>query len=265
MMLVSIEGNIGCGKSTVLEGLRRRTHANGVEMNIEPEPIEEWTHCFDNEGRISMLGEFYKDPNANAFAFQMFVLHTRLTQYKRIWSSPDPVTIIERSLLSERAVFASTNISRNPCAWNCYTSWHDRIMDEARGKNEVIVPKLIVYMRCTPNKCQERVETRSRGEETKVDAAYFQVLHDAHEVWIDDISSEEYVCHSKTRPMVMIVDATPDGQDAINEIVEDIAKTIEQLLLGKRVGDLVSSKQNKSFPNAKRERRKESGISNSFK
>jgi deoxyadenosine/deoxycytidine kinase len=225
MMLVSIEGNIGSGKSTVLEALRIYNKNNKrLKINIEPEPIDEWTRIFDREGHFSMLGEFYKNPNSNAFAFQMFVLHTRISQYSRIRDATEPVTVIERSLLSERDIFAKTNMSSNPCAWNCYITWHSRICSEAIAKKEVYVPNLIVYLRCAPVKCLERIGMRKREEEGTIDAEYIQLLHNSHENWIEGLLSK----NGDEKPRrVITIDTSNDGSGTIDKVVETILEEID--------------------------------------
>eukprot|EP00798_Chlamydomonas_sp_ICE-L_P007024 gene7024-121_t len=80
-------GNIGCGKTSLLNEIKSRVTASNLKICVEFEPVEEWTKDFtgvSGRGSKNMLGEFYNDKDRNAMSFQMFVLYTRMKQYRRI-------------------------------------------------------------------------------------------------------------------------------------------------------------------------------------
>lgn len=68
----TIEGNIGCGKSTFLEVLRERfPEAIWIE-----EPVKDWQ---DLGGKgINMLERYYKEPTRWGFTFQIYAIFTRI-------------------------------------------------------------------------------------------------------------------------------------------------------------------------------------------
>lgn len=194
MLLVSIEGNIGCGKSTLLRVLSDilTSELQGLRVSCELEPVGEWSRIFsrDLNGReLSMLGEFYKDPIKNALAFQFYVLLTRQRQFSSIASSGSNLTLVERCLESDSEIFAKLNFSNDPVAWNAYTQWVANVRNSL--PSNVASPTLIVYVRCSPKKCMERVRFRSRTGEGAVTLAYLQKLHDAHEKWITNLSGDQ--------------------------------------------------------------------------
>ena len=59
MRVITIGGNIGCGKTTVLSNLSK-------EWTVFKEPLEKWG---------SWLDLFYTNPQRYAFSFQMKILH----------------------------------------------------------------------------------------------------------------------------------------------------------------------------------------------
>jgi len=68
----TIEGNIGCGKSTFLELLRKKVpEAKWIE-----EPVSEWQNL--NGKNISMLEKYYKEPTRWGFTFQIYAIFTRI-------------------------------------------------------------------------------------------------------------------------------------------------------------------------------------------
>jgi deoxycitidine kinase/deoxyguanosine kinase len=68
MTLISIEGNIGAGKSTLIETLKTR-FPNVVFVD---EPVDVWSTVTDKDG-TTILEKYYADQKRYAFAFQMMV------------------------------------------------------------------------------------------------------------------------------------------------------------------------------------------------
>ena len=79
--IISIEGNIGSGKSTFLTYLKK--YINGVNMNgnsniqFIQEPVDEWNEIKDSNGE-SILEKFYNNQKEYAFSFQIMAYITRL-------------------------------------------------------------------------------------------------------------------------------------------------------------------------------------------
>jgi deoxyguanosine kinase len=100
---ISIEGNIGSGKSTILKIIRE----NFPELTILDEPLSEWQNVGDKKD-INLLGLYYQDPARWGFTFQIYAFMSRLTkwtEYSKL--SGGGIRISERSLLSDRYIFAS--------------------------------------------------------------------------------------------------------------------------------------------------------------
>ena len=65
--LISVEGNIGCGKSSMLAYLKQfRT------VEVYPEPVEKW----QNTGGANLLTQLYQDPKRWAYLFHSYVYVT---------------------------------------------------------------------------------------------------------------------------------------------------------------------------------------------
>lgn len=100
---VSIEGNIGSGKSTILKIIREHF----PHLSILDEPLSSWEKVGEQQD-VNLLGMYYSDPKRWGFTFQIYALFTRLkkwAEYTNMRSSG--IKISERSLLSDRYVFAS--------------------------------------------------------------------------------------------------------------------------------------------------------------
>src|SRR5688572_18399035 len=72
-LLVVIDGNIGAGKSTLMNKLQ----ATIPGAHAIPEPIKKWQETKDSNG-LNILGAFDVDTKAWAVLFQIFAFVTRL-------------------------------------------------------------------------------------------------------------------------------------------------------------------------------------------
>ena len=71
VQIISIEGNIGAGKSTILEHLKE-TYADNEEVAFVDEPVDIWGTICDDKGE-DILTKFYKDPTQYGFISNKFI------------------------------------------------------------------------------------------------------------------------------------------------------------------------------------------------
>ena len=101
--LVNLEGNIGAGKSTLLRVLKAAYGGCGAVRFVD-EPVAQWE-------RAGLLAALYAGKMSPA-AFQLTAMVTRAAALKEALADPVAKVIIsERSLASDRAVFAETQLS----------------------------------------------------------------------------------------------------------------------------------------------------------
>eukprot|EP00798_Chlamydomonas_sp_ICE-L_P032768 gene32768-33831_t len=210
MYLISIEGNIGCGKTSLLNEIDSRVTASNLKIRVEFEPVEEWTKDFkgvSGRGSKNMLGEFYNDKDRNAMSFQMFVLYTRMKQYRRIAEDNiNTVTVIERSMDTDMNVFAMMTYHM--------TIAHGTRMSRGtmKRKKTIAFPCANVYLKCSASKCLERIGVRNRDAEIGVTLEYLQDVEKIHEQWLLDSSD------------VLVVDTNADGDDVIKRTADACLK-----------------------------------------
>ena len=75
-LFISIEGNIGSGKSTILKIIRERF----TSLQILDEPLAEWQNIGEKKN-INLLEMYYKDSKRWGFTFQIFAFMSRLTKW----------------------------------------------------------------------------------------------------------------------------------------------------------------------------------------
>lgn len=157
MVCITIDGNIGAGKSTILSFLN-----NIGKYDIDPEPIKEWE---------PFLVDMYKN-NKDAFEFQVKVWTDRCfnPDYKN-----KSVICIERSPKFQLNVFTLANYENNKLNDRQYN-----LLTELYTK-PCYTPDLYIYLRTEPEKCIERVQKRNRSCESDIDVDYIKQIHYLHE------------------------------------------------------------------------------------
>ncbi len=179
-MLISIEGNIGSGKSTLVEYLKSINKYIFVD-----EPVNEWLSIKDKDGS-NALECFYKNQKENAFCFQILAYITRLKKLMdKIKECPSEVVIItERSIETDRNVFAKMLYEDgflSSIEWETYNYWFSTFKDVSKVD-------LIIYIKTSPEKCLERINKRNRAEETNIKVDYLVKCNKYHDDWLNDIN-----------------------------------------------------------------------------
>lgn len=176
MKIISIEGNIGSGKSTFLAYLKEHIRDPGV--CFLDEPVAEWETIKDESG-VSILENYYKDTKSFAFSFQMMAYISRLAALKQALKHPRYTTIVtERSLDTDRYVFCKMLYDTkliNKIEYTIYNKWFDTFA----LKEDITY----VYLKTDPGVAYERVIQRDRTGET-IPLQYLSQCHTYHEEWL---------------------------------------------------------------------------------
>lgn len=197
--IVSVEGNIGSGKSTFLKFVANEC-GNAEGIIILPEPVDKWEELKDQNGS-SIIELFYKDKDKYAFPFQMMAYISRLTLLReavdKLSMTGGGVIVCERSLLCDRYVFASMLRDAEHIGeveFAIYTKWFDHFINDLPRHH-------MLYLRTSPEVAQRRVQGRDRkGEE--IPLSYLETCNAYHERWLEG-------------PQVEIVDADVEKTDAL--------------------------------------------------
>ena len=194
-----LEGNVGTGKSTFLKKLEEE----GLQVIYEP--VNEWQTVKNSDG-TNLLENFYGDQKRYAYTFQSVAFRTRVKNIENC----NPSTVIERSIFTDRNVFAKTcyeNGLMNDIEWNDYTSWFDWLSDRFNVK-----PKGFIYLQASPEVSYERIKKRNRSGEETIPFDYLQCLHKKHEMWLLD------------EPNVLVLNVDEDFENNPKKLEEMIIK-----------------------------------------
>jgi deoxycitidine kinase/deoxyguanosine kinase len=183
MKIISIEGNIGSGKSTILNFLKEitKTEKEDASLIFLLEPVDEWEKIVDSDG-TNILTKYYADQERYAFSFQMMAFITRLRQINEIigkYSNQDVIVVTERCIFTDREIFAKMlfNDSKiEKIEYSIYINWFDYFV-----KN-INIDKYI-YINTPPDICLERISKRNRTGES-IPLEYLQKLDNFHKEWL---------------------------------------------------------------------------------
>lgn len=185
-MIISIEGNIGSGKSTVLSELINHI-GNFTKLK---EPVEEWKTIKDEHGE-DILSLFYKDKNAYAFSFQILAYITRL--YELINNKKANTNYItERTIYTDKHVFLEM-LYKSKCIKKVEYDIYNKLFDGTLSQTSKI--DYIFYVDTTPENCLKRIKSRSRPGEEDISLEYLQDCDKFHRNWLDNIDPSTKVIY----------------------------------------------------------------------
>ena len=179
--IISIEGNIGVGKSTILEHLRIQFKMTCIKAVFMPEPVDIWNTVCDENGQ-TILSKYYENPVAYAFSFQMMAYTTRLSLLRKtIEQNPDcDIIVCERSLEADRNIFAKMLLDDGMIEYVNYQVYQLLYDDTAHNYGV----DAIIYMRADPSKCLERIQKRQRNGESSIPLDYLAKCDTYYQNWI---------------------------------------------------------------------------------
>jgi len=158
MPIITIDGNIGCGKTSLLNYLHRYH-----KMVIDLEPVDNW---------MPYLTKMYNE-NKDVFQFQIRVWLDRCW----VQEKSDVVVLMERSPFFIRNVFLKTVFDNN-----LICDKENTILQELHDKTAILWNDIhYIYLRSSPEKCSQRIKKRNRFSEQSISEEYLSQIHEKHE------------------------------------------------------------------------------------
>ena len=175
-MIISIEGNIGSGKSTLIQYLKEAD----FDFVYLPEPVDRWNTIKDSSG-CTILEKFYGDQKRYSFSFQMMAYITRLVELKQAMKE-NKIVITERCLYTDREIFAKMLYDEGlmeDIEYSIYLCWFDEFIKEVPIDG-------YIYLNVDPDTCIDRIKKRSRKGESSISLEYIKKLGMYHDTWLKD-------------------------------------------------------------------------------
>jgi deoxyadenosine/deoxycytidine kinase len=166
--IVAVAGNMGAGKSSLVEWLRQ-------QFGMIPffEPNEENPY----------LADFYADMPRWAMSSQLFFLVRRFQIHRDVLrrAAVDPRPIVQdRTLYEDAEVFAAHLHEAgyiDARDWGMYQDLYRTLRDEIRP------PDLMIYLRCPLKTLTQRIRRRGRDFEKAIPRSYLASLERLYEAW----------------------------------------------------------------------------------
>ena len=228
-MIISVEGNIGAGKSTIL-GILRDKYDIGNIVFLD-EPLDSWLNLKDADDK-NILEHFYEKPDRWSYSFQM---HAFITRTKEILKSNNnnSIIIVERSVLTDRNVFAKLLYNEGKISeleWKLYNEWFLWLIPKMCN----VTPDIYIYLRCSPETAFQRIQARGRVEENNITCEYIESVSKMHDDWLfnetdsvvtldveNDITVDTEFRENLITTISAIIDMhnkLPDMEDMVNRV-----------------------------------------------
>jgi len=166
---IVVAGNIGAGKSTLVELLSR-------ELQLTPfyEPVSENPY----------LSDFYEDMKRWAFQSQLFYLTRRLRIHRQLLDVQGSV-IQDRSVYEDAEIFAKNLFLQGDISERDFGVYQDLY--------QILVtllppPDMIIYLKTSVPVLAERITRRGRDFEADIPQDYLARLNDLYESWIANVN-----------------------------------------------------------------------------
>lgn len=201
---ITIAGNIGVGKSTLVQLLTDRVG---------------WEPVFEAVSENPYLEDFYGDMQRWSFQSQVYFLSRRLRQHHSLLQHPNSI-IQDRSVYEDAEIFARNLFQQGDMTKRDWTSYQDlyktlTLLLEA--------PDLVIYLKASVQTLRRRISQRGRDYERGIADTYLERLNTLYDEWAQNFSLSP----------VLIIDTNNLNYVQYDEHLELIWQSIEHRLQGK--------------------------------
>ena len=185
-LIISLDGNIGSGKSSIMRYLEKNlanycaSKGNTCKICFLQEPVSSWESIEDANGK-SIITHFYENNERYSFAFQIMAYTSRMSLLKEALKEDYDVIITERSVYTDKLVFAKSLYDAKKLSFIEYKIY----LNMFKEFQTIFQDLKIVYIRTCPEICDLRVKQRGRLGET-IPIQYLKDCHHYHDIWLNN-------------------------------------------------------------------------------
>ncbi len=202
-MIIGVCGNIGAGKSTIIEILERDLHYIPVYETVEENPY---------------LEDFYKDMKKWAFHSQLFFLIKRFDFLKRV--DPSGGVILEDRTIDEDVEIFARNL--HEMDYISDKDWHTYLELFKTFSDHLPKPSGLIYLKASFETLKEHVKRRGRTFESDISGEYLKRLNMLYERWISNAGLPVLKIDCDALDFVL-------SQKDRSEIIQKISKFVKSL------------------------------------
>jgi deoxyadenosine/deoxycytidine kinase len=218
---IVVAGNIGVGKSTLVELLAGRL---------------DWEPFYEPVGENPYLADFYQDMKAFSFQSQVFFLTRRLHAHRQLIEHPTS-SIQDRSVYEDAEIFAYNLFLQGNMAERDYETYKDLYQVLSLF---LPPPDLVIYLRARVDTLMNRIEQRGRDYERQIQSTYLEQLNQLYNQWIEHfqlcpvltVPSDDldYVAHDSHLDLIVSkVHEKLSGKEEVVFMAEEVARVNGQL------------------------------------
>ena len=226
-----LEGNVGVGKSTLLDLIKK----NIPHLYTVKEPVDSWVQ--ENIDGQSLLAKFYQNIPRWSYTMESYTMLTRVHEHLRVQQMKQPLKIMERSLYSGHYCFARNGYEQgcmDDIEWNIYNNWFNFLVLQKCNS-----PRGFIYLSSDPQTCFERAIKRNRAGEEQIKFEYFEQIHEQHESFL--IKKQDILNELKDVPVLVLDGSVEFEQD--RDIHTYYLERIEEFLLNTQPTTPIQIKQ----------------------
>ena len=160
---ITIEGNIGAGKTTLATKLAAHLNAKLILEEFADNPF---------------LPKFYEKPQQYAFPLELFFMAERYKQLKDMLQMQDMFSnhVVSDYLFIKSLLFAKINLKEEE--YNLYQKLFDII------NPQLVQPDLLIFLNAPVTKLQQNIRHRNRSYEQQIADDYLATVHDMYMQYI---------------------------------------------------------------------------------
>lgn len=160
---VTIEGNIGAGKTTLAHLLSKHYNARLILEEFADNPF---------------LPKFYENPEQYAFPLELFFMAERYKQLKELLQTKDMFQSITISdyLFTKCLLFAKVNLPEEE--FRLYQKLFDII------NPQIVQPDILIYLHTPVDRLQQNIKKRNREYEQGIPNDYLLTLQETYTQYI---------------------------------------------------------------------------------
>ncbi|HRE90254.1 MAG TPA: deoxynucleoside kinase [Myxococcota bacterium] len=165
MKFIAVAGNIGAGKSSLVEFLERR---HGMRPIYEPYLGNPY------------LDDFYGDMRGYAFRSQLYFLTHKFRLHLGLGTENGTI-VLDRTIYEDAEIFARNLHQQGHIDARDFGLYNELY---ASMKQALRPPDLLIYLRCSTTTIRRRIKQRGRPSEQNIPLDYIKRLNALYEDWI---------------------------------------------------------------------------------
>lgn len=160
---ITIEGNIGAGKTTLAHLLSKQLDARLILEEFADNPF---------------LPKFYENPKQYAFPLELFFMAERYKQLKDMLVSRDLFNTVTVSdyLFTKCLLFARVNLPEEE--YRLYQRLFDII------HQQIVQPEILIYLHAPVSRLQQNIRKRNRSYEQSIPDEYLYSIQETYSTYI---------------------------------------------------------------------------------